>query len=45
MEAQGSQVILKGMVRSWAQKAEAERVAWCAPGITSVDNQIAITLF
>ena len=45
VELQGSQVILKGLVRSWAQKAEAERVAWSAPGITSVDNQIAITLF
>lgn len=45
VEVQGSQVILKGAVRSWAQKAEAERVAWSAPGITSVDNRIAITLF
>jgi osmotically-inducible protein OsmY len=41
----GNQVILKGTVRSWAQKAEAERVAWSTPGITSVDNRIAITLF
>jgi osmotically-inducible protein OsmY len=41
----GNQVILKGTVRLWAQKAEAERVAWSAPGITSVDDRIALTFF
>ena len=40
VEVQGSKVILKGKVRSWAERKEAERTAWLAPGITSVDNQI-----
>lgn len=42
VEVQGSKVILKGTVRSWAEKQEAERAAWLAPGITSVDNRIMI---
>jgi osmotically-inducible protein OsmY len=42
VEVQGAKVILKGTVRSWAEKQEAERQAWAAPGVTEVDNQITI---
>src|ERR1700691_278381 len=45
VEVQGSKAILKGKVHSWAEKQEAERTAWLAPGITSVDNQIKVTFF
>jgi osmotically-inducible protein OsmY len=45
VEVQGSKAILKGKVRSWAEKQEAERTAWLAPGITSVDNQIKVSFF
>jgi osmotically-inducible protein OsmY len=42
VEVQGSKAILKGRVRAWAEREEAERTAWSAPGITSVDNRITL---
>ena len=44
VEANGSEVILKGTVRSWAERQEAERAAWRAPGVTKVDNRITISV-
>ena len=43
VEANGSEVILKGTVRSWIEREEAERVAWSAPGITRVDDRIVVS--
>jgi osmotically-inducible protein OsmY len=42
IEANGSEVILKGTVRSWIEREEAERVAWSAPGVTRVEDRIVV---
>jgi osmotically-inducible protein OsmY len=44
VEANGSEVILRGTVRSWAERDEAERAAWAAPGVTRVDNRVTINI-
>ena len=35
-------VILSGNVHSWAERQEAERAAWAAPGVTQVEDRLAI---
>jgi osmotically-inducible protein OsmY len=44
VDVDGTKVTLKGTVRSWAERKEAERQSWAAPGVTSVDNRITISL-
>lgn len=43
VETDGSVVTLKGTVRSWIEREEAERAAWAAPGVTSVIDQIVVS--
>jgi len=43
VEANGSEVILKGSVRSWIEREEAERAAWAAPGVTKVEDRIVVS--
>jgi osmotically-inducible protein OsmY len=40
---EGSKVVLTGAVSSWKERTEAERQAWSAPGVTSVDNRLHIS--
>lgn len=42
IEASGSEVVLRGSVKTWAEREEAERAAWMAPGVASVRNEISI---
>lgn len=38
VNTQGSKVILKGNVRSWAEYEEARHAAWSVPGVTEVES-------
>jgi osmotically-inducible protein OsmY len=40
--AQNGQVTLTGNVQSWAERQEATRAAWSAPGVTQVIDRLAV---
>jgi osmotically-inducible protein OsmY len=43
VEISGSNVILRGSVGSWADYEEAEYAAYCAPGVSQVENNLRVT--
>lgn len=42
VDANGSEVILRGEVRSWSERDQAQASAWSAPGVTNVKNELSI---
>jgi osmotically-inducible protein OsmY len=44
VEAQGSEIVLRGKVRSWAERDQAQRTAWSAPGVMQVRNEITVNV-
>jgi osmotically-inducible protein OsmY len=43
IEAKDGRVTLRGTVSSFAERQDAERAAWQAPGVTKVDDMIAVS--
>jgi osmotically-inducible protein OsmY len=42
VETNGNKVVLSGKVRNYSEREEAERAAWAAAGVFSVDNQLEV---
>ena len=42
VDAKNCKVVLRGTVRSWAEREDAERAAWAAPGVSEVNDEIAV---
>ena len=40
--AQDGKVILSGNVHSWVERREAEQAAWAAPGVSQVEDRLAV---
>jgi len=43
VKSSDGEVVLEGTVRSWAERQEAERVAWAAPGVKKVEDRIRVS--
>jgi osmotically-inducible protein OsmY len=43
VELLDGKVTLKGQVHSWAERRDAERAAWSAPGVRLVEDQLVVT--
>ena len=43
VDAMDGKVTLTGTVRSWAERGDAERAAWAAPGVSEVVDKILVS--
>jgi osmotically-inducible protein OsmY len=43
VDASGTEVTLRGEVRTWAERDQAQQSAWSAPGVTNVTNNLRVT--
>jgi osmotically-inducible protein OsmY len=43
IEATESKVVLRGSVRSWREREDAEQAAWSAPGVSRVENDVVVS--
>jgi osmotically-inducible protein OsmY len=42
IDVEGSKVILRGKVRSWAERNDAEQAIWAAKGVNGVENRLEV---
>jgi osmotically-inducible protein OsmY len=42
VDARDSMITLRGKVRTWAERDEAERAAWAAPGVLAVKDELIV---
>jgi osmotically-inducible protein OsmY len=42
VDVQGDKVVLEGKVKAWYERGVAERAAWSAPGVTSVEDNLRV---
>jgi osmotically-inducible protein OsmY len=45
VDSHEGKVVLRGKVRSWSERQEAQETAWAAPGVTSVTNHITVGVY
>lgn len=44
VETKGGTVVLDGTVHSWAEREEAERAVWAAPGVAAVEDHLTVAV-
>jgi len=44
VDARGGDITLRGEVRSWAERDQAQQAAWAAPGVAHVKNELVVRI-
>lgn len=42
VDTSGSKIVLRGAVDSWREREDVERIAWAAPGVAAVENELIV---